>query len=108
MFTETYGELCKGIDYRNIKSCNECNIGKKLNLCSEYEATERTPEQIEILKVDFEGLARCQGGVIREVTRLRIENKKLQQERDDAVKQYENTRYKILHMFEGEKSNENV
>jgi len=37
MFTEKYGELCRGIDCTNIKSCNECNIGKKLNLCAKYE-----------------------------------------------------------------------
>ena len=64
-FIEKYGEICRGIDCRNIKTCQECKIGKKLNLCAKYEDTGLTPEEIKTLKkqldisrVEVQGLSK--------------------------------------------------
>jgi hypothetical protein len=53
-FTEKYGEICRGIDCTKIKSCKECKIAEKLNLCVAYEDTGLTPEETADLKEALE------------------------------------------------------
>jgi len=67
-----FGVVCTNEECECTPMCHL--IEKATKKLAEYENTNRTPEQIQILIDDFESLNRQQGEIIKEVHKLREES----------------------------------